>query len=255
MKSLFFGAAAAVLLILCPSTYRIFRAYADQAPAVAWNLRTASWHAAATAANASTASANVAEASVSLKQTAAQLADPKTGAVAQVRDARADVKDVAAKSLAEIGEFRKTAATALDNTLDRVDGALYVARQTEADANARVKEGLADANSRVVDLENVVGGLQAGANRILDHAGNITAQVDSELPHWLDCAVYDDAGEIVGGNPDCLFNRYQGTSKAVEGIASDFHVVTRKFTAPRPLKAKIWDALTLGIFAGAKAVR
>jgi hypothetical protein len=53
-------------------------------------------------------------------------------------------------------------------------------------------------------------------------------QVNRSLPDFLECAYFDDAGEVVGGNPDCLFSRVQGTSKAVEKMAIAFSKIVQE---------------------------
>jgi hypothetical protein len=57
------------------------------------------------------------------------------------------------------------------------------------------------------------------AKLITGHVNSISAHVDDALPSFTDCAVLDSDGTPIGGNPDCLFNRFQGTTRAVEKAA------------------------------------
>jgi len=106
------------------------------------------------------------------------------------------------------------------------------------------------------DLEPAIAGLGATSTKLAD----ITAHIDDALPPFTDCAYFDAFGEPVGGNPDCLFNRVQGVSKATEqsmqaiakaapeltqhvtGITADFHDATHnldiKYFHPPPMNKK-----------------
>lgn len=114
-------------------------------------------------------------------------------------------------------------------------------------------------------LDNVAG--------ITGHTNSMVAHVDDALPPFTDCAYTDEAGNPIGGNPDCFFNRFQGVSKSVEqmaraaakaapelsqaavgvaksvdGIADDAHTFTSDFVKPKTTLQKIGSWLkTLGL--------
>jgi hypothetical protein len=117
-----------------------------------------------------------------------------------------------------------------------------------------------DANSRLVDITATVTALKpaiANLGTITTHVSGIWAQVEDAAPLFLDC----------DHNPDCAFNRFQGTSKAIEkmaeegakaapaiaeaaantgkqfaGIAADVHQATTDFVTPKTFwqKVKAW---------------
>lgn len=86
-------------------------------------------------------------------------------------------------TVAEVAEFRAAADRRIGDTLARVDTALG-------------------------KVEEIRGDLKP----VLNHAGRVAKQVDNAAPMFLDCEY----------NADCAFNRFQGTSKALERAAINF---------------------------------
>jgi len=116
----------------------------------------------------------------------------------------------------QIGAIRKDAMAELGAA-----GAAVNARSAEAlgkvDKIQADIDRLTDATVRNVDgihseLSPTLQNLAAASSKGAD----IATHVDDALPPFTDCAYLDDAGNPVGGNPDCVFNRYQGASKAFE---------------------------------------
>jgi len=59
------------------------------------------------------------------------------------------------------------------------------------------------------------------------NVNDITKHAKAALPDFTDCAYEDPmTGEPLGGNPDCFFNRFQGTSKAIETAARNVGVMS-----------------------------
>lgn len=121
----------------------------------------------------------------------------------------------------QIGALR-TDATGQLNTLrkDLLEGDASVAgllNSRVGDALTRVDKALGTVESLRVDLQPTL----ANVKDITGHVNDIAAHVDDALPQFTDCAYLDANGDPVGGNPDCLFNRFQGTSKAIEQMARD----------------------------------
>jgi len=88
--------------------------------------------------------------------------------------------------------------------------------------NGRVGDTLQRVDRALADVESLQKGLAptiANAAAISTHVNSIASHVDDALPQFTDCAYLDEAGEPIGGNPDCVFNRFQGTSKAIERMA------------------------------------
>jgi hypothetical protein len=138
-------------------------------------------------------------------------------------------------------------------------GELAAIRST---ADKRTGESLA----RVDTALQAMTGIRADLQPVLKHAGSIAAQVDDAAPLYLDCEF----------NPDCAFNRFQGTSKAVEqtmqavakaapklaaaavkngdnvaGITTDIHTITKAATKPKSFFGKVWAGITVfSRFAG-----
>ena len=91
-----------------------------------------------------------------------------------------------------------------------------------------------DANARLAELTGTVAGLRADLKPSLDHVNSITAHVDDALPAFTDCAYFDADGVPIGGNPDCLFNRFQGVTKAFEQAAVNTSAMTKDFRGALP---------------------
>ncbi len=100
----------------------------------------------------------------------------------------------------------------------RVDVMGQVA-QIRTTADRRVGDSLARVDTDMDKIEELRGDLKPileKAQSVASHVDSITAHVDDVLPAFTDCAILDGNGVPVGGNPDCLFNRYQGATKAWE---------------------------------------
>ena len=77
--------------------------------------------------------------------------------------------------------------------------------QIRLTADRRTGDALARVDAALDKIEEVRGDVQP----VLKHASSVAAQVDDAAPLFLDCEY----------NPDCAFNRFQGTSKAIEQMA------------------------------------
>lgn len=151
---------------------------------------------------------------------------------------------------------------------DKTDARLQSIQQDAKDlgvmavsaADQRIGEAIGPVKTAAAAVQN----FQADLHPVLANAAGITGQVNNSLPLFLDCEY----------NPDCLFNRYQGASKAfekamvnfgeaskffpafvqtgqgtnqqVEGIATDFHhiigQIDKRYFSPRTKKQKAMDA-------------
>jgi hypothetical protein len=80
-------------------------------------------------------------------------------------------------------------------------------------ARSDLKQTVAESVKTVVaPLEGLRSDLQpvlANAGTLTKTAADLTQQIDDQAPMFLDCEY----------NPDCVFNRFQGTSKAIEKAA------------------------------------
>jgi hypothetical protein len=119
------------------------------------------------------------------------------------------------ETLAEVVEIRKTADRRFGDTLARVDTALV-----KVDAS-------------LAKVEEIRGDLKP----VLDHAASIAAQVDAAAPLFLDCEY----------NPDCAFNRFQGTSKAVEMAAQNFGQMSTDFRNALPGGMVTWQSIGVNV--------
>jgi len=150
------------------------------------------------------------------------------------------IASIEADARAELVATRELVNSQLGVTLGKVDVALAEVRELHAELRPTI--------------ENVAG---------------ITRQTEEALPLFLDCE----------NNADCAFNRFQGTSKAVEraaqnigamsteirasvpqqlaavekleqhaaGIAADVHTVTSEYTKPVGFWRKLWGAAKTGL--------
>lgn len=128
----------------------------------------------------------------------------------------------------------------------QVGGARSDIRSIGKEALGRTSDALARVDTALATVEALrrdVAPTLANVAALTGHAASVSAHIDDALPMFTDCAIYE-GGELVGGNPDCVFNRFQGTSKAaeqmfqagakaapsitknVDGITSDFKVMT-----------------------------
>ena len=143
--------------------------------------------------------------------------------VEELRGARRDLKDetMAARSEVLVRSERQVAALRSD-----LVGEVEAVRMT---ADARVGDTLARADRALTVVEALEGQLQP----VLTHSAGITAQVENGLPLFLDC----------DHNPDCAFNRYQGTAKAVERAAGDFSAMSQDFRRDWPGYLRTWNGI------------
>lgn len=157
---------------------------------------------------------------------------------------RADL--ITALADAQFTELSNKSVKLVGDTLTRVDNTLDEVKQIHADLKPTV--------------DNVAS--------ITKHVDSMVAHVDDALPPFTDCAYLDDNGDPVGGNPDCVFNRFQAVSKATEktmdavakaspklaesavgvgrsidGIAADAHKEADEFLKPKTTRQKIADWL------------
>jgi len=140
----------------------------------------------------------------------AEVQATRAGLTAQVEAARKDLlvrseRQVAALRrgvLTEVAEIRRTADRRVGDTLSRADAALGEVRELRG------------------DLEP-----------LLEHAGNVAAQVDDSAPLFLDCRY----------NPDCVFNRYVGAAKGIERAAANFGQMSTEFRNAVPTSLKTWQ--------------
>jgi len=65
----------------------------------------------------------------------------------------------------------------------------------------------------------------------LRRSSSIAAQIDSALPLFLDC----------DHNADCVFNRYVGVSRGIEGAAMDVSGMSRDFRRDWPAYLRTWQ--------------
>ncbi len=146
-------------------------------------------------------------------------------------------------------------------------------QQTTADLDRTVKGSLqiiaAPVNVLIADLAPVLtysSETIAAVKPVLEHAASIANQVDNNAPLFLDCE----------NNPDCVYNRFQGVSKATEktmqavavaapqlatsavgvgksadGIARSVDSVAEAYAKPTTVFGKIWGVLktAAGIWA------
>ena len=131
-------------------------------------------------------------------------------------------------------------------------------------------------NRRLRDLRGPIGyaatqiGMAAeGIQNVTAQTAQIESQISDSLPLFLDCE----------HNPDCLFNRYQGSAHAFErtmqavekaaprvadsaarngenlaGITQDVHEFTSRFLAPHTTKQKVWEGMKLGVYVAGRIV-
>lgn len=81
------------------------------------------------------------------------------------------------------------------------------AAATLTQANGLIADVRRQVNS--VDVNKRIDAAQQSIDTALKPAVSIASQLDQSLPLFLDCEY----------NPDCVFNRFQGTSKAIEQMA------------------------------------
>jgi hypothetical protein len=129
------------------------------------------------------------------------------------------------------GEVRNAVSVAPDLVLKPVLGQIdTVADKLESrigsiqkDTKSVVEDAVGRADTRVGEVVGVMKQLQADLKPSIDsvnattkNVASITWHVNDALPQFTDCYYTDESGEIVGGNNSCVFNRFQGASKAFE---------------------------------------
>lgn len=129
----------------------------------------------------------------------AEIGLTRTALVAQVAGARADLTaQVAAARRDVLVRTERQVAAVRTDVMDQV-------AQIRVTADRRIGDSLARVDTAMEKIEEVRGDVKP----VLDHAGSVAKQVDDAAPLFLDCEY----------NPDCAFNRFQGTSKAIEQMA------------------------------------
>ncbi len=143
--------------------------------------------------------------------------------------------------LGEVANLRKDVMTRVDDGLNKANQNLTDIR---TDANTQITALSGMVNARLTDVTGKLDGQLArtndslamvttGLKPVLDHTASITKQVDDTAPLYLDCEY----------NPDCAFNRFQGTSKAVEHAAMNFGLMSNDFRAALPPAINTWQSI------------
>jgi len=145
-----------------------------------------------------------------------QVSETRSALTAEVqamrRDLMGQLNALQANVFSQVGDTRAMLDRRVGDSLARVDTALGAVDQMRA------------------DLQPVLTNTAALAG----HVNSISAHVDDALPQFTDCAVLDAGGTPIGGNPDCLFNRFQGMSKAFEKASLDVSGMTHDFRGALP---------------------
>lgn len=89
-------------------------------------------------------------------------------------------------------------------------------RSDAIDIASMLASPLGEASGAIQDIRSGLKPAVASLAAASAKAADIAAHVDDALPAFTDCAYLDSEGTPVGGNEDCLFNRYQGLSKSAE---------------------------------------
>jgi len=96
-------------------------------------------------------------------------------------------------------------------------------------ADARMGDALGRADRAL----SIAAALDGQLQPVLAHSAGITAQVENGLRLFLDC----------DHNPDCVFNRYQGTAKAMERAAGDISAMSLDFRRDWPEYLRTWNGI------------
>ncbi len=200
-----------------------------------------------------------------------QANETRKALVLEIGNARADVK-------AEIGD-------ALKIVDKQVSGVRLDVRQQVAGIRGdftgivlqtldnRVAGIQGDAVGQMASMNRSVSSLVSGVNDTLKPIRETAAQVNAAAPDFLDC--YSDGY----GNANCLYNRYVGTSKAIEqaalaigkeapqmakkadaiagsaeGIAASVDTWVERLTAPQTLKQQLREWLKVFILAASRVI-
>lgn len=148
--------------------------------------------------------------------------DARADSLAKLVDARAGSLQDA--TLAEVdkqaaglrGDAMSAIRSAQSGILGQVHDALAIADGRLGDSLARVDGAIGQVQGIRTDLAPLL----TAAGATLGHAETISAHVADAVPQFTDCAYLADDGTPIGGNPDCVFNRFQATSKAIERMSA-----------------------------------
>jgi hypothetical protein len=171
-----------------------------------------------------------------------------------VREIDSQAGATRAAATSQLDELRTDLFEGDASVVARLDSKTDQALQVVTDLKAQLKPS----------IDNVITITKHAAD-VTAHASAIAAHVEETLPQFTDCVYYDENGEPVAANEDCVFNRYQGISKAAEqmlraaadaapkiaksaeGVAADVKKEADIITAPRtPIqKAGDWVKLIL----------
>ncbi|MGD0497539.1 MAG: hypothetical protein ABSC23_03785 [Bryobacteraceae bacterium] len=136
--------------------------------------------------------------------------------------------------MGQVDAARKDASSQLtalqSNVFAQVDQTRAAVDRRVGDSLTRVDAALGTVDQLRADLQPVLTSAAAAAG----HVNSITAHVDDALPQFTDCAYVDADGTPIGGNPDCVFNRFQGMSRAFENAAVDVSATTHDFRGAIP---------------------
>jgi hypothetical protein len=176
------------------------------------------------------------------------------------QEALAEIANIHKDVISKVDSLSATANQQVTDTRTQLLGEVDEIRKT---ADNRIGDTLAQVDTLIKKLSPIL----TNAAEITGHVSSVTAHVDDALPQFTDCAYLDASGEPVGGNPDCVFNRFQGVSKAFEqmaqagakaapqvsqavagiatnfdGITADVHTATTDFNKPKTTwqKFKSW---------------
>jgi hypothetical protein len=120
------------------------------------------------------------------------------------------VDDRAAKIEQDLSAQISGATKAIDV---RIGKALGIVDRRTGDALAVTRTAVADADIQLAGIRSDVNGqltaLNTTASLAVAPIAGLAQQANDAAPLWLDCEF----------NPDCAFNRYQGTAKAIERAA------------------------------------
>lgn len=249
-------AAGAIALLaiaaLCLPAFRILKAHADQAPVIAWNVRTATF-------NAATATWKAAEAATNVAKISGPMADEKTGVLAEVRATRQNAVDAINSASGIINSTLDFLDRRTVDTLGRVDGVIRLAANLEskiaptlehAGNIAAALDTAAQENIPCVDPITGKGrgacwparitAIMGGASVFLGEGAQAARRIDAALPEYL------ELGQEIARN-------FGGITSDVHGVTTDLHTFTSKFTAPRTKKQKAWDVIQTVLLLGARA--
>jgi hypothetical protein len=119
----------------------------------------------------------------------------------------------------------------IDAVVDKIESRID---SIQKDTKAVVEDALGKADAQVGEVVGIAKQLQAdlrpsltSLNETTKNVASITWHVNDALPPFTDCYYTDESGEIVGGNESCVFNRFQGMTKAAEKTMQSVQLVAR----------------------------